>query len=219
MSRHDLKAILLSKIGENMKQYFTGFITAMVFTSSLFLFIGAKKRTIDNLIVQKITIVDGSGDQVGEIGSNKNNSYLWLKSTRSKKPNINLVADKRQSEVLLRGASGQDAISLGINKNMGGNIRVNQKNGSRALVLESDKIGNGQFVCYNHREKETLFVGTNDINSGQIKTFNALGVETVFLGTDDNDAGLVGVNNNSGKMRAVLGVDEIGVGLVETVKK
>ena len=59
MSRHGLKAILLSKIGENMKQYFTGFITAMVFTSSLFLFIGAKKRTIDNLTVQKITIVDG----------------------------------------------------------------------------------------------------------------------------------------------------------------
>ena len=71
-----------------MKQYFTGFITAMVFTSSLFLFIGAKKRTIDNLTVQKITIVDGSGAQVGEIGSTKNNSYLWLKSTRSKKPDI-----------------------------------------------------------------------------------------------------------------------------------
>ena len=95
MSRHDLKAILLSKIGENMKQYFTGFITAMVFTSSIFLFIGAKKRTIDNLTVQKITIVDSVGDQVGEIGSNKNDSYLWLKSIRSKKPNINLVADKR----------------------------------------------------------------------------------------------------------------------------
>ena len=202
-----------------MKQYFTGFITAMVFTSSLFLFIGAKKRTIDNLTVQKITIVDSGGDQVGEIGSNKNNSYLWLKSTRSKNRNINLLADSRQSEILVRGSSGKEAISLGTNKNMGGSIRVNQKNGSRSLVLESDKMGNGQFVCYNHREKETLFVGTSDINSGQIKTFNALGVETVFVGTDDNDAGLVGVNNNSGKVRAVLGVDEIGVGLVETINK
>ena len=202
-----------------MKQYFTGFITAMVFTSSLFLFIGAKKRTIDNLTVQKITIIDSVGDQVGEIGSNKNNSYLWLKSTGSKKTNINLVADSRQSEILVRGNSGQEAISLGTNKNIGGSIRVNQKNGSRALVLKSDKMGNGQLVCYNHRDKETLFVGTNDINSGQVKTFNALGVETVFLGTDDNDAGLVGVNNNRGKVRAVLGVDEIGVGLVETINK
>ena len=202
-----------------MKQYFTGFITAMVFTSSLFLFIGAKKRTIDNLTVQKITIVDSGGDQVGEIGSNKNNSYLWLKSTRSKNRNINLLADSRQSEILVRGSSGKEVISLGTNKNMGGSIRVNQKNGSRSLVLESDKMGNGQFVCYNHREKETLFVGTSDINSGQIKTFNTLGVETVFVGTDENDAGPVGVNNNSGKVRAVLGVDEIGVGLVETVNK
>ena len=202
-----------------MKQYFTGFITAMVFTSSLFLFIGAKKRTIDNLTVQKITIVDGSGAQVGEIGSNKNNSYLWLKSTRSKKPNINLVADSRQSEIVVRGNSGQEVISLGTNKNIGGSIRVNQKNGLRALMLESDKMGNGQFMCYNHREKETLFVGTNDINSGQIKTYNALRAETVFLGTDDNDAGLVNVNNNIGKVRAVLGVNEIGVGLIEAVSK
>ena len=202
-----------------MKQYFTGFISAMVFTSSLFLFIGAKKRTIDNLTVQRITIVDGGGDQVGEIGSDRNNSYLWLKSAKSKKPNISLVADSRQSEILMRGASGRAAISLGINQNMGGNIRINQKNGSRALVLESDEMGNGQFLCFNHREKETLFVGTSNINSGQIKTYNALGAETVFLGTDENDAGLVHVNNNSGKARAVLGVNEIGVGLVETVSK
>ena len=202
-----------------MKQYFTGFFTAMVFTSSLFLFVGAKKRTIDNLTVRKIMIIDSGDKQIGEIGSDKGNSYFWLKSTRSDKPNISLVADKSQSEILIGSSSGREAISLGINKNMGGNIRVNQKNGSRALVLKSDKMGNGQFLCYNHREKETLFVGTSDINSGQIKTFNALGVETVFVGTDDNDAGLVGVNNNTGKVRAVLGVDEIGVGLVETVNK
>ena len=207
------------QLGEEMRQYFTGFITAVFFTSSVFLFIGAKKRTIDNLTVQRLTIVDSDGDQVGEIGSNRNNSYLWLKSNRSKKPNINLVADSRQSEILMRGASGQDAIILGVNKNMGGNIRVNQNNGARSLVLESDKRGNGQFLCYNHREKETLFVGTSNINSGQIKTYNALGLETVFLGTDDNDAGLVHVNNRSGKARAVLGVDEIGVGLVEAVSK
>ena len=202
-----------------MRQYFTGFITAVFFTSSVFLFIGAKKRTIDNLTVQRITIVDSDGDQVGEIGSNRNNSYLWLKSNRSKKPNIKLVADSRQSEILMRGASGRDAIRLGLSKNMGGIIRVNQKNGARSLVLESDKRGNGQFLCYNHREEETLFVGTNNINSGQIKTYNSMGAETVFLGTDENDAGLVHVNNNSGKARAVLGVNEIGVGLVETVSK
>ena len=130
-----------------------------------------------------------------------------------------MVADIRQSEVLLRGASGQDVISLGINKNMGGNIRINQKNGSRSLVFESDTMGNGQFLCYNHREKETLFVGTNSINSGQIKTYNALGAETVFLGTDDNDAGLVHISNSNGKVRAFLGVNEIGVGLIEPVSK
>ena len=202
-----------------MKQYFTGFITAVVFTSSLFLFVGAKTRTIDNLLVRNITIVDSVGDKVGEIGSNRKNSYFWLKSASSKKPDINLIADSKKSEILVRGSSGRDVISLGINKNMGGNIRINQKNGSRSLVLESDKMGNGQFLCYNHREKETLFVGTSDINSGQIKTYNALGAETVFLGTDVNDAGLVNVSDNNGNIRAFLGVDEIGVGLIETISK
>ena len=202
-----------------MKQYFTGFITSVVFTSSLFLFVGAKTRTIDNLIVQKITIVDSVGDKVGEIGSDRKNSYLWLKSASSKKPDINLIADSRKSEILVRSTSGRDVISLGINKNMGGNVRINQKNGSRSLVLESDKMGNGQFLCYNHRDKETLFIGTSSINSGQIKTYNALGAETVFLGTDDNDAGLVHVSNSNGNVRAFLGVNEIGVGLIETVSK
>ena len=202
-----------------MKQYFTGFITAVVFTSSLFLFFGAKTQTIDNLVIKKIIIVDSGGHKVGEIGSDRSNSYLWLKSNRSKKPDINLIAGNRQSEIVLRGASGRDAISLGTNKNMGGNIRINQKNGSRSLMLESDKLGNGQFLCYNHREEETLFVGTSSINSGQIKTYNALGAETVFLGTDDNDAGLIHVSNSNGNVRAFLGVNEIGVGLIETVKK
>ena len=47
------------------------------------LFVGAKKRTIDNLTVQKITIVDESGNQVGEIGNKQLSSYFWLKSQRN----------------------------------------------------------------------------------------------------------------------------------------
>ena len=68
-----------------MNQYLTGFISAVILTTSFFLFIGAKKRKIDNLIVQKITIVDNTGNQVGEIGSDKMDSYFWLKSLKVKK--------------------------------------------------------------------------------------------------------------------------------------
>ena len=47
----------------------------------------------------------------------------------------------------MRSTSGRDVISLGINKNMGGNVRINQKNGSRSLVLESDKIAMDNFYA------------------------------------------------------------------------
>ena len=65
-----------------MNQYFTGFISAVILTTSFFLFVGAKKRKIDNLTVQKITIVDNAGNQVGEIGSDRMDSYFWLKSLK-----------------------------------------------------------------------------------------------------------------------------------------
>ena len=52
-----------------MNQYLAGFVSAIVLTTSFFLFIGAKKRSIDNLTVQNITIVDGKGKVVGKIGN------------------------------------------------------------------------------------------------------------------------------------------------------
>ncbi len=202
-----------------MKQYFTGFITAVIFTSSLFLFIGAKKRTIENLTVQKITIVDKAGNQVGEIGQKKNNSYMWLKSRKNRKPAIMLSTDNNSGNIAVRNSTGRDVVNIGSNKYSGGEINLNKKSGSRSILLESYGQGNGRLLCYNHRQKETLFVGTNDINSGQIKTYNSLGAETVFLGTDNNDAGLVSVNNNNGKLRALVGVDDIGKGSMEIIKK
>ena len=202
-----------------MKQYFTGFITAVVFTSSVFLFIGAKKRTIENLTVQKITIIDQTGKQIGEIGQKKNDSYIWLKSRKNRKPAIMLSTDNNSGNIAVRNSTGKDVVNIGSNKYSGGEINLNKKSGSRSISLESYGQGNGRLLCYNHREKETLFVGTNDINSGQIKTYNSLGVETVFLGTDINDAGLVSVNNNNGKLRAIVGVDDIGKGSMEIIKK
>ena len=202
-----------------MKQYFTGFITAVVFTSSVFLFIGAKKRTIENLTVQKITIVDKAGNQVGEIGQKKSNSYLWLKSRKNRKPAIFISAENNVGSISVRNSTGKDVVNIGSNKYSGGVINLNKKSGNKSISLESYGQGNGRLLCYNQRENETLFVGTNEINSGQIKAYNSLGSETVFLGTDINDAGLVGVNDNNGKLRAVVGVDDIGKGSIEIIKK
>ena len=208
-----------------MKQYFTGFITAVFFTASIFLFIGAKKRTIENLTVQKITVVDKAGNKVGEIGHKKNDSYFWLKSRKNKKPTISLNTENKGSitvnngSIVVKNSTGRAVVSLQSNKYLGGELSINKKNGSKSVLLESYGQGNGRILCYNHRGKETLFAGTNDINSGQIKTYNGLSAETVFIGTDNNDAGLVSVNNNNGKLRALIGVNEIGKGSMEIIKK
>ena len=199
-----------------MNQYLTGFITAVILTTSVFLFIAAKKRTIDNLTVQKITIVDKSGNQVGEIGNKQLNSYFWLKSQNSNSIGFQISAGQKSSGLTVQNSKGKRILDLGVGKNNGGNIVVKGKNGTNSIKLASSDNGGGNLKCYNLREQETVFLGTNKINGGQVKTYNGLGSETVFIGTGQNDAGLLTVNNNFGLAKSIVGVDEVGRGKVET---
>ena len=93
-----------------MNQYLAGFISAIVLTTSFFLFIGAKKRSIDNLTVQNITIVDERGKVVGKIGNKKSKSYLWLKSSKSKNADIEFSSKMNGGFLKLRNSLGQDVI-------------------------------------------------------------------------------------------------------------
>ena len=199
-----------------MNQYLIGFISATMLTTSFFLFVGAKKRTIDNLTVQKITIVDESGNQVGEIGNKQLSSYFWLKSQRNNSIGFQISAGTKSSGLTVQNSRGKRILDLGVGKNNGGNILVNGKNGTNSIKLASSDGGGGNLKCYNLREQETVFLGTNKINGGQVKTYNGLGSETVFIGTGQNDAGLLTINNNLGFTRSIVGVDEVDRGKVET---
>ena len=200
-----------------MNQYLMGFISATMLTSSFFLFVGAKKRSIDNLTVQKITIVDESGYQVGEIGNKQLNSYFWLKSQRNNSIGFQVSAGQKSSGLIVKNSKGKRILDLGVGKNNGGSILVNGKNGTNSIELASSDDGGGNLKCYNLREQESVFLGTNKINGGQIRTYNGLGSETVFVGTGQNDAGLLIINNNLGFKRSIVGVDEVGRGIVETI--
>ena len=202
-----------------MNQYLTGFITAIFLTTSFFLFIGAKKRAIDNLTVQNITIISTSGKIVGKIGSDKLNSYLWLKSPKSKNPDIEFLSKGNGSTLKIRNSSGKAIVSISADNKSGGNMTLSGRNGITSLKLESDFREGGSMTCFNLRGSETVYLGTNKINGGQIKTYNGLGLETVFLGTDQNDAGLLSLNNNLGQYRAMIGVGSSGKGLLDTVAK
>ena len=41
-----------------MKQYFTGFFTALCIASSIFFFLGAKSKKNNNIVVESITIIN-----------------------------------------------------------------------------------------------------------------------------------------------------------------
>ena len=200
-----------------MNQYLIGFISATILTTSFFLFVGAKKRSIDNLTVQKITIVDESGNQVGEIGNKQHNSYFWLKSQKNNNIGFQILAGQKSSGLTVQNSKGKRILDIGVGKNNGGNILVNGKNGTNSIKLASSDDGGGNLKCYNLREQESVFLGTNKINGGQVKTYNGLGSETVFIGTDQNDAGLLIINNNLGLAKSIVGVDEVGRGNVKTM--
>ena len=120
-----------------MNQYLTGFISAVILTTSFFLFVGAKKRKIDNLTVQKITIVDNAGNQVGEIGSDRMDSYFWLKSLKSKKAGIELSSKRKGSALVLRSLKGKEMINVGVDGNSGGSFLLNDRNGVSSLRMSS----------------------------------------------------------------------------------
>lgn len=202
-----------------MNQYLIGFISAIILTTSFFLFVGAKKRSIDNLTVQKITIIDKAGNQVGEIGSKQFDSYFWLKSQKSNSTGIEILAGQKNSGLTVKNLKGKNVIDIGVGLDNGGDILVKSKNGTSSIHLGSFDNGSGQLTCYNLRGKETVFLGTNKINGGQMKMYNGIGSETVFIGTGENDAGLLTVNNNLGLARSIVGVDEIGRGAVEVINK
>ena len=46
-----------------MKQYFTGFFTAVCLTASVFLFLGAQKQQFDDIIAKTISLVHEDGTQ------------------------------------------------------------------------------------------------------------------------------------------------------------
>ncbi len=54
-----------------MKEYFTGFFTAMIFTVSLFLFVGAKKNNEKDLVVNSISVINPSNSQKTRIEGGK----------------------------------------------------------------------------------------------------------------------------------------------------
>ena len=202
-----------------MKQYCIGFITASCLTASIFLFMGAKKKTFDDLTVKMITIVDDKGKKVGEIGNKNNRVFLWLSPSQYKGRMISLTSQKQGGTLKIANGNGKEVISMRAGKNDSGILNISNSNGVNIVNIGSNNDGNGHLVAYNHRGIETTYLGTNDINGGHLKTFNTFGYETVFLGTGDDDTGFITTRDGIGRKTAYLGKGSTGGGYKETINK
>ena len=52
-----------------MKQYFTGFFTAVCLTASAFLFMGAQNKNLGDVTVKSLTVEDDEGRAMVDISS------------------------------------------------------------------------------------------------------------------------------------------------------
>ena len=70
-------------MGVFMKQYFTGFFTALCITSSVFFFLGAKSKKNDNLIVESITIINPTDNKKFFINGDSISLYDKIKTLKA----------------------------------------------------------------------------------------------------------------------------------------
>jgi hypothetical protein len=113
-----------------MKQYFTGFFTALCLATSFFLFIGANtgQNEFNKPIVikgsQGFTYIDGDG--------------IFIASDESKNVKVFFGLDKRDGGMIrLHNSSNKEMAYLGAN-NESGTLKLNNSNGFETCLISSE---------------------------------------------------------------------------------
>ena len=138
-----------------MKQYFTGFFTAVCLTASVFLFMGSQNKNLGDIVAKSIRIMgDGKSGETNIVGG-----VLQTESIR-------IRGDGKLGETLI----------------VGGGIGIMSNVGKSVVILSSTKDGTGNIQTYNANEKVTAYLGTNMKNDGTIILFDRYG-DTGWLQT------------------------------------
>ena len=114
-----------------MKQYFTGFFTAVCLTTSIFLFMGSQDRNLGDIAVNSITVYDNDGKKSAFLGNDSSlagdPAHLSFYRDNEIRASIGEAGDENNSVIMSNWKGGSIMISggrlLALNKN--GDLTVN----------------------------------------------------------------------------------------------
>ena len=178
-----------------MKQYFTGFFTAVCLTASTFIFIGSKEKSMGHIVVDSIVMKnpetgDGTVIDPGMISfSRDDNIYATMGAGKSSGV-FSLLNDDNGVVLLMgKGASTDGFISTWNGKTMTASIG-SLKGGERGIVVYGDD------------NKQKSFFGMDLNKAGTLQLFNAEAEPVVESGAsyanEDRGQGFLKVNDENG---------------------
>ena len=184
-----------------MKQYFTGFFTAVCLTASVFLFLGAQKQQFDDIIAKTISLVHEDGTQtiIGGKGAaifNKNSQPIVLfgESDDGVTGFLTLYNDK-----------GKEIVRIGNDGDGGGHLLTNNKYGEKTVYLGTDnERDGGRLMTFNNYGNTTSYLGTFDNGNGTLAVYNDKGESKVFA-MIENETGSIITKNKYGNTSAAIG--------------
>tara|TARA_Y100000590_G_C15693227_1_gene1004212 strand:- start:537 stop:1154 length:618 start_codon:yes stop_codon:yes gene_type:complete len=170
-----------------MKQYLIGFITAVCLTASTFLFIGAQRTTLGDIVVNSIVVRDnGRGGYIATYNEQgKETSYLGTGK--------NGVGFLRTSD-----AYGNQATYLGSGEEGNGFLSTFKAGSFESAFFGTGEDGVGKLRTFNSNGRQTVYLGTSSGGSGFLETANVVGIRTGYFGTDSDRDGIAGLFDRYG---------------------
>ena len=178
-----------------MKQYFTGFFTAICLTTSLFLFMGAQNT---NAYTEPLIIKGGRGTTT--IGG----GFIEVDGASGKKLFEVVVSNSNHGQLSMFNKNGVITTSVSASDEGDGFVKVHNNKGIRAVDIRSSSFG-GYFSTYNSDKKQTAYLGTFRNLRGGLMTYNENAALTSFVGASDEADGKISLYNNMGNNVVRLG--------------
>ena len=120
-----------------MKQYFTGFFTAVCLTASVFIFMGTQNKNLGDIVVNSISIKSENGE------TNIYDGYIQTNN-----------------------ADGKLTAYLGTGEGGGGQVQTFNADGKLTTYLGTGESGSGFLETHNTLGVMTGYFGTNNNNDG-----------------------------------------------------
>ena len=152
-----------------MKQYFTGFFTAVCLTASVFIFMGTQNKNLGDIVVNSISIKSENGE------TNIYDGYIQTNN-----------------------ADGKLTAYLGTGESGGGHVQTFNADGKLTTYLGTGNNSGGHVQTHNADGKQTAYLGTGESGSGFLATHNTLGVMTGYFGTNQDNDGIVTLSDRYG---------------------